>query len=165
MANDDAIDVLKRARTAAKTRFTNLRKSLITLLENSSVVPAQKIYAGEKKLEGVFDSLNEAHSEYVAAKYSEEEGLQEMEYMDEPLAERLQAEAMWTKWHNDQVKESQELLRVENEETRKRLRAEAIEDEERQRANTREDLAARTTEEMAKNKESLTRTLRRKLAN
>ena len=60
------------------------------MLEHSSVVPAQKIYAGEKKLEEAFDSLNEAHSEYVAAKYSKEEGLQEVEYMDEPLAECLQ---------------------------------------------------------------------------
>ena len=59
MTNDDAIDALKRARTAAKTRFTNLRKSLIMLLENLSVIPAQKIYAGEKKLENAFDSLNE----------------------------------------------------------------------------------------------------------
>ena len=71
MADENAIEALKRVRTAAKTRFTNLRKSLITLLENLSVVPAQKIYAGEKKLENAFDSLNEAHSKYVAAKYSE----------------------------------------------------------------------------------------------
>ena len=132
MANDEAIDALKRARTAVKTRFTNLRKSLLTLLEHSSVVPVQKIYVDEKKLEDAFDSLNEAHREYVSAKYSEEEGLQKAEYMDEPLAERLQAEAEWTKWHNDHEKESQELHRAEKEEAHKRSRAEALEDEERQ---------------------------------
>ena len=73
------------------------------MLENSDV-PVQKIYASKKKLEDVFNSLNEAHSDYVAAKYSEEEGLQEAEYMDEPLAERLGAEAKWTKWHNNREK-------------------------------------------------------------
>ena len=116
----------------AKSKFTNLRKSLLGLLEHSDVVPVQKIYASEKKLEDAFDSLNEAHSEYVAAKYSEEEGLQEVEYMDEPLAGRLQAEAAWTKWHNDREKESPELLHVEKEAAHKRSRAEAIEDKERQ---------------------------------
>ena len=132
MADEEAIDALKRARTAAKSRFTNLRKSLLGLLEHSDVVPVQKIYASEKKLEDAFDSLNEAHSEYVAAKYSEEDGLQEAEYMDEPLAERLEAEAEWTKWHNNREKENQELHRAEKEEAHKRSRAEALEDEERQ---------------------------------
>ena len=131
MADEETIDALKRARTAAKSRFTNLRKSLLGMLENSDV-PVQKIYASEKKLEDAFDSLNEAHSDYVAAKYSEEDGLQEAEYMDEPLAERLEAEAEWTKWHNNREKENQELHRAEKEEAHKRSRAEALEDEEQQ---------------------------------
>ena len=115
MADEETIDALKRARTAAKSKFTNLRKSLLGLLEHSDVVPVQKIYASEKKLEDAFDSLNEAHREYVVAKYSEEDGLQEAEYMDEPLAECLEAEAEWTKWHNNRKKESQELHRAEKE--------------------------------------------------
>ena len=67
MADEETIDALKKARTAAKTRFTNLRKALLGMLDKPNV-PVQKINASEKKLEDAFKMLNEAHGEYVAAK-------------------------------------------------------------------------------------------------
>ena len=118
MADEETINALKRARTAAKSKFTNLRKAFLGMLEKSDV-PVQKINASERKLEDAFDSLNEAHSEYVAAKDREDEELQDAAYMDEPLAERLEAEAKWTEWHNDREKENQELHRADREEAQK----------------------------------------------
>ena len=152
MADEETIDALKKARTAAKTRFTNLRKALLGMLDKSNV-PVQKINASEKKLEEAFDSLNEAHSEYVAAKDREEEELQDATYMNELIAERLEAEIKWTEWHNNCEKADQELHRADREEAQRRVRAEALEDEERKRANEKADLAARVAAEMARNKE------------
>ena len=129
MADEETIDALHKVSTAAKSRFTNLRKALLGMLDKPNV-PVQKINTSEKKLEDAFDLLNEAYSEYVAAKDREEEELQDATYMNELIAERLEAETKWTEWHNEPEKADQELHRADREEAQRRVRAEALEDEE-----------------------------------
>ena len=154
MADEETINALKKVRTAAMSRFTNLRKALLGMLNNPNV-PVQKINASEKKLEDAFKMLNEAHGKYVAVKDREEEEPQDAAYMNEPIAERLEAETQWTEWHNEREKLDQELHRANREEAQRRSRAEALEDEERKRANERAYLTARVAAEMTRAKEAL----------
>ena len=73
--------VLKQTRTAAKSKYTSLKKALINILANPRV-PVPKVNASEKEFQDAFKALNEAHSQFVAAKDLEEEEPQERQEVE-----------------------------------------------------------------------------------
>ena len=151
---EENLKVLKQTRTAAKSKYTSLKKAMINILANPKI-PVPKVNASEKEFQDAFKALNEAHSQYVAAKDVQEEELQDAIYMDTPIADRQEVETKWTDWHTAHEDIEQAAYRVDKEKAQKQERAEAIEDEERRRENEKTDAADRAAMDMARNKEAL----------
>ena len=91
MGDEENLKVHKQTRTAAKSKFTSLKKALINILLNPKI-PEGKVNASEKEFQNALKALNEAHSIYVAAKDLLEEDLQDAAYMDTPIADRQEVE-------------------------------------------------------------------------
>ena len=118
MGDEDAVlKDLKQIRTTAKARYTVLKKAILGLLENPDV-PASRATASEKEFQTAFKKLNDAHCQYVGAKYldEEEQEPQDAAYMDTPVTERLEVDAEWAKWHNAHERALQEAHHVNREE-------------------------------------------------
>ena len=115
---DEVLKDLKQARTTAKAKYTVLRKAILGLLENPDV-PESRVTASEREFQNAFEKLNDAHSQFVGAKYldEDEQEPQDAAYMDTPVTERLEVETEWTKWHNARGRVLQEAHRVNREET------------------------------------------------
>ena len=114
---DEVLKDLKQTRTTAKSKYTVLRKAILGLLENPDV-PESRVAASEKEFQNAFEKLLEAHSQFVGAKYLDEDDQEpfDVAYMDGPVTEHLEVETEWTKWHTARGIVLQEARRVDKEE-------------------------------------------------
>ena len=64
---EETVKSLKQSRKAAKTKLTTVKKALLNTLRNKDALES-RVNAGEKNFHNVFEALNDAHSNYVAAK-------------------------------------------------------------------------------------------------
>ena len=71
--------------------MTTVIKVLLNTLRNKNALES-RVNAGEKHFHNVFEALNDAHSNYIAAKEEEDIDPQDGEYMNGPLQERLDIE-------------------------------------------------------------------------
>ncbi len=147
---------LKQTRTTAKSRYTTLRKAILGLLENPDV-PESRVAASEKEFQNAFEKLLDTHSQFVGAKYLDEDDQEpfDLAYMDSPVTERLEVETEWTKWHHACERVLQEAHHVDREEAQRSRREEARVEEDRRRTNEKVDAAEKAAGEITRNKEAL----------
>ena len=80
----ERVKSLKQTRKAAKTKLTTVKKALLNTLWNKDALES-RVNAGEKNFHNVFEALNDAHSNYIAAKEDEDIDPQDEDYMNIPL--------------------------------------------------------------------------------
>ena len=101
----------------AKVKYTIRRDAILSSLRNSDV-PALKIIASEQEFQKAFEKLSEAHSQYMGAKYPDEEDPEPMEatYMNVPIAGLQEVETCWTNLCNAREREQQYANHADREE-------------------------------------------------
>ena len=110
---------LKRKRATAKAKYTILKQAILSSLQNSDI-PASRVTTSEKEFQVAFEKLSDAHSQYVGARYLDEEDLEPTDatYMDAPITGRQEVETDWTKWCNAREKVLQDADCANREEAR-----------------------------------------------
>ena len=96
----DRLKNLKQARTAAKSKLTIVKKTVLNNLM-SSRTPLLKIDSSEKDFQKAFAALNEAHSSYMAAMEDEGDDLdpKDVKYMKGPIEDQVEVGEAWAEWH------------------------------------------------------------------
>ena len=108
---------LKRKRATAKAKYTIRKEAILSSLQNSDI-PASRVTTSEKEFQDAFEKLSDAHSQYVGARYLDEEDLEPTDatYMDAPIAGLQEVETNWTKWCNARERVLQDANRADREE-------------------------------------------------
>ena len=100
----DRLKNLKQACTAAKSRFTIVKKTILNNLV-STRTPQSKVDSSEKDFQNAFAALNEAHGSYMAAKEDEGDNLdpKDVDYMEGLIEDQIEVGEKWTEWHMAKV--------------------------------------------------------------
>ena len=144
MDHEERIKILKQACTAAKTKLTTVKKTLLNTLLNTRT-PETKVNASEKDFQDAFAALNEAHSQYVAAKDEEDNDPQDSEYMEGRIADQMEVEEKWTEWHVAKDEIQRAAISADMAKQRAEERDHAKDVEEHRRAADKLDAADRAT--------------------
>ena len=94
----NALKDLKRKRASAKAKYAIRKEAILSSLQNSDI-PASRVTTSEKEFQVAFEKLSDAHSQYVGARYLDEENLEPTDatYMDAPITGFQEVESSWTK--------------------------------------------------------------------
>ena len=96
----DRLKNLKQARTAAKSKLTIIKKTILNNLMSTRTLQS-KVDSSEKDFQKAFTALNEAHGYYMAAKEDEGDDLdpKDVDYMEGPIEDQIVVGEKWTEWH------------------------------------------------------------------
>ena len=72
---EETLRDLKKKRATAKAKYTILKQAILGSLQNSDI-PASRVTTSEKEFQDAFEKLSDAHSQYVGARYLDEEDLE-----------------------------------------------------------------------------------------